>query len=214
MKKLLTVAALTAATCVSFGQGVVNFNNSSSTLISAGTVPNASTGTSMPGSSTRLYYFAVFMAPSGTVTGDDQAAPGYADPLWQTVGGMNVNHATAVGRLATTATAVVIPGVAGGGTADFIVRGWSSNAGATWAAALAFYNGGNPAQDMWLGSSEIGNNIILGDNGAIGTPTLFGVSGTQIGGFNMILYPSIPEPSSMALAGLGAASLLLFRRRK
>lgn len=213
MKKLLTVAALTAATCVSFGQGVVNFNNSSSTLISAGTVPNASTGTSMPGSSTRLFYFAIFVAPSGTVTGDDQAAPLPNDPLWQTVGGTNVNHATAVGRLATTATAVVIPGVAGGGTADFIVRGWSANAGASWAAALAFWNGGNPAQDMWLGSSEIGNNIILGDGAAIGTPTLFGVSGTQVGGFNMVLY-SVPEPSSMVLAGLGAASLLLFRRRK
>jgi len=48
---------------------------------------------------------------------------------------------------------------------------------------------------------------------APGTP-LFGASDTltQFRGFTMSVV--VPEPSTMVLAGLGAASLLLFRRRK
>jgi len=43
---------------------------------------------------------------------------------------------------------------------------------------------------------------------------LFGstASSSQFTGF--VLYTVVPEPSTMVLAGLGAASLLLFRRRK
>jgi hypothetical protein len=120
-----------------------------------------------------------------------------------------VNHATAAGRLATTAAAAQIPGIAGGSTADFIVRGWSATAGATYAEALATFNG--PTAVGFFGVSRIGNNIVLSDGAGIPVTTLFGVGGNQIGGFNLV---PVPEPSSMALAGLGAASLLIFRRRK
>jgi len=98
---------------------------------------------------------------------------------------------------------------------DFLVRGWSANAGATWAEALAFYNNGNPSADMYLGQSVIGNDLQLG-GGPIPVSGIFGVNPNQLNaGFNMGLVPGVvPEPTSMVLAGLGAASLLLFRRRK
>jgi hypothetical protein len=202
MKKLLTLAALVGATTVSFAQGTVNFANGSTSLISAG-------GAAAPLSGVVPINYALFLAPSTTVSAVGQAST-FTDPVFQTPNGAGtVNSATAVGRLlgvngyVTTAT----------GTADFLVRGWSANAGATWAAALAFYANGNPTADMWIGQSLIGNDIVLG-GGATPATTLFGAGATQVGGFNMTFVPAIPEPSSMVLAGLGAASLLLFRRRK
>ncbi|MGC3958706.1 MAG: hypothetical protein QM813_12435 [Verrucomicrobiota bacterium] len=205
MKKTLTTLALVAVTAASFAQGIVNFGNSSTTLISAN-------GTSIPGSATSTFYFAIFMAPSGTVTADFTTLPTAtaftAD--WGSALFTTVNHASAAGRLATTAAAAAIPGFAGGSTADFIIRGWSANVGTTYASALAAYNAGG--QGGVFGTSRVGNNIVLSDGAGIPVTTVFGVGGNQVGGFNLV--PVVPELSSMALAGLGAASLLIFRRRK
>jgi hypothetical protein len=208
MKKLLTMAALVGATTVSFAQGTVNFANSALTLISAGTAANHTSGPATPLSGVTAFNYALFLAPSTTVTSGGQSTT-FTDPVFQTSTGVgNVNSATAAGRMPTLNGYVTT----GSGTVDFLVRGWSANAGSTWAAALAFWNNGNPAQDMWLGQSVIGNDIILG-GGPTPATTLFGAGASQVGGFTMTYYPT-PEPTSMALAGLGAASLLMFRRRK
>jgi hypothetical protein len=207
MKKLLTIGALVSAATLSFAQGTVNFANGSTTLISAG-------GAAMPTSATGgTFNFAVFLAPSTTVNAVGlPSTPSYTDPLFQQEGvNGTVNSPTAVGRLVTR-NGVVVGGVAGS-TIDFIVRGWSANAGATWAEALAFYNGGSPSQAMYIGQSLIGNDLKLGDGAAVASTTLFGLTPVQVGGFNLALIPAVPEPTSMVLAGLGAASLLLFRRR-
>lgn len=208
MKKLvLTVAVVGALTC-SYAQGTFNFANTAGTLISAGGVSAAgAAGT---------YNYAVFFAPSTTVTTSGQSAGAFNNPVWQTVGGVNASVATA-GRMASLNGYTELTGTLPGGTiVDFIVRGWSANAGATWAAALAFYNNGSPSADMYIGQSVIGNDLQMG-GGAIPVSGLFGVNANQLNtGFNMALVPGgvVPEPSSMVLAGLGAASLLLFRRRK
>jgi len=208
MKILLTIGALISAATLSFAQGTVNFANGSTTLISAG-------GAAMPLSGTTLFNFAVFLAPSTTVDAAGLSSTGFNDPVFQQEGlAGSVNSPTAAGRLVTR-NGLFVGGVAGS-TIDFIVRGWSASAGATWTEALASWNNGAPAQDMYLGQSLIGNNLKLGDGAAVASTTLFGLTAVQVGGFNMQLYqgPIIPEPTSMVLAGLGAASLLLFRRRK
>jgi hypothetical protein len=38
--------------------------------------------------------------------------------------------------------------------------------------------------------------------------------GTAFQSFNLYTIATVPEPSTFALAGLGAAALLIFRRRK
>lgn len=203
MKNLLTLAALIGATTLSSAQGLVNFANTAATLISAG-------GASMGGSATAQYNFAVFLAPAGTVNASGQSSL-FTDPVFQTVAGTNVNGATA-GRLVSRSGLDV--GGSIGSTVDFVVRGWSANAGATWSQALTFWNNGSPTVDMYIGSSTVGNDLLLG-GGAIPVSSLFGAGANQVGGFTMGLVPGvIPEPTSMVLAGLGAASLLLFRRRK
>ena len=204
MKKILTLAALVGVTAVSFAQGTVNFQNSASTLLSAG-------GVALPNSAASPFNFAVFLAPSTTAGAAGQTAL-LTDPAFQTVAGVNVNSPTAAGRLVTRSALDV--GGSSGSTIDFIVRGWSANAGATWAEALAFWNNGSPSANMYIGSSTVGNDLVLG-GGAILAQSLFGVNGFQVTGFNMPLVSAVivPEPSSLVLAGLGAASLLAFRRR-
>ena len=203
MKKLLVMTALVGAVTVSFAQGTVNFQNSSTTLISAA-------GASAPTSATASFNFALFLAPSTTLGAAGQVIPLNA-PAFQVVSGTNVNSPTAVGRLVTRSALDV--GGSSGSTVDFVVRGWSANAGSTWQEALAFWNNGFPAANMYIGSSTGGNDIVLG-GGAILAQSLFGVNAFQVTGFNMAFVPVVPEPSSMVLAGLGAASLLMFRRKK
>lgn len=96
-----------------------------------------------------------------------------------------------------------------GSTIDFIIRGWSANAGATWVEALANWNNGVPLIPMFIGSSTVGNDLVIG-GGVISATQVFGVGQMQVSGFNMI---QIPEPSSLAFAGLGAVARWRFRRR-
>lgn len=167
----------------------------------------------MPGRDTSAFNFAVFLAPSTTVSADNLPAPLFDDPAWQFVGGYNTNTATA-GRLATISQ-MALNGYAAGSTVDFIVRGWSANAGDTWPQALSFFNNGSPPSDMYIGQSEIGNNLVLGDGIAIPTIMLFGVGGNQVNGFNMAgyVYP-FPEPASVTYLIIGAIVFQHQRRRR
>jgi hypothetical protein len=45
-----------------------------------------------------------------------------------------------------------------------------------------------------------------------GSPVLF--ADEPLLGFNVALSPVVPEPTTLALAGLGAAGMLLFRKRQ
>jgi len=208
MKKILLTLSVVGALSCSYAQGTFNFANTAGTLISANGVTTAGVAGD--------YIYAVFFAPSTTAAGSGQLGGAFTNPAFQTAGGTNSSVATA-GRMASrNGIAETTGALPSGSTVDFIVRGWSKNAGATWAEALAYYNNGAPATDMYLGQSVIGNDLVLG-GGAIPVNGLFGVNAFQLNaGFSMALIPGgvVPEPSSMALAGIGAASLLLFRRRK
>jgi hypothetical protein len=196
MKKLLTLAALVGTAAMSFGQGQISWNNTAGTLIS---VNGASMSPSTSPATT--YNFGLFIAPDGT------AAPtGVNDANWQFVGAYAVNSTAAAGagRLTNPGTAT-IAGYGIGTTVAFIIRGWQSTTGAgDWAAALPGLTA--------VGTSALGNALLGG--GAIPLPITFGTGAGQVGGFNITPTTIVPEPSSMVLAGLGAASLLLFRRRK
>jgi hypothetical protein len=109
-----------------------------------------------------------------------------------------------------------------------------TNSGSLLSTFQGTFAGGNP---LPLGISDGGNTVYLqmfvqtingqyeGWSSIISvTPLLSPASATPV--FNVVAGPNawnlltdmtlviVPEPSSMALAGLGAASLLMFRRRK
>lgn len=90
-----------------------------------------------------------------------------------------------------------VTGVAGGSVAVLQVRVWNTAAGATWAEANA-----NPLGIV--GASGL-VNITLSVPPAT-PPNMVGLTSWAV--------VPVPEPSSFALAGLGAAAMLIFRRRK
>jgi len=88
-----------------------------------------------------------------------------------------------------------IPGTVPGGTAFLQVYGWEGSA-ADYASALQ--------AGVATGFTPVFSQITGG--GALPVPSLSGMP-------NLVLTVA-PEPTTLALCGLGAASLLLFRRKK
>jgi len=94
------------------------------------------------------------------------------------------------------------------------LAGWSSAGGATTFNAAWVKSDGTAAASglpSLFGVSPIGSGVAGGGAQSLPTLQLFGgASGIQSG----FTLTGVPEPTSMALAGLGAAALLIFRRRK
>jgi len=133
------------------------------------------------------------------------AAQGVKAQLWYApLGTTDLSLFTALSSTAAVGTPLAgrfsggtqtIPGInPAGGSVAAIVRAFD---GATWATSFG------------QGQSAI-FTVDTGDPTSIpaGTPTSVAAL------FGPINVVTVPEPSSMALAGIGAASLLLFRRRK
>ncbi len=95
---------------------------------------------------------------------------------------------------------VVVPGVPVGGTAHIIVRAWDSSTGAFWDSAL---------------ERNCAPIIITGLGGGDIPPATFAMNsnfqGLQLGGPG---HGCIPEPSTYALAAIGAVGVLLAARRR
>jgi hypothetical protein len=197
MKKLLltlTVVAVSALTM--YGQGRVAFNNFvSGALVRVTADPlQAHAGQGAPNSLLdQNYSIQLRWAPQGTYA--TQAAFDAA-------------------VLGSSAASAFLPGVdAGyydGGSVPNPV-GTSMPVGAYTMQARAWYNGGNfatyDASFAALNNTGLSAFINISATASPSTPpnTLFNA---------FTVAAPIPEPSMFALAGLGAAALLLFRRRK
>jgi len=223
MKKLLTLAALLGAATISYGQGYIVFANPTG----ATTVKTNGSAVVAAGGSVGSWYYALLWAPT-TVTTVDASLSGW------TFGGMATNTATSGrmdGRNSSDGSAAAVAGLTGTSTADFVIVGWSANWGSDWATVFAgrpmttaATNGRidapiNGATSGWYGISPVatggatGGGIPLAPNGGPYN-TIFGTGVGFIGSWNLNYYSAIPEPSTFALAGLGAAALMIFRRRK
>jgi hypothetical protein len=121
------------------------------------------------------------------------APAGTTDPLLFTLVGNTVNVGVPLAGRFSGGT-YTVPTATPGGEATLLVRAY---VGTDWASALT-------RGESSIFTTPTGNPNTI----PAGTPTT--ISGLY-GPINMTI---VPEPTSMALAGLGAASLLLFRRRK
>jgi hypothetical protein len=209
MKKTLAILALTCVASFAFGQGQVAFVNTTTTLVSTNSALNgAATGTT--GSAVPGFYYGLFMAPINTVDANAFVFTGAYATNQAATG--RFNGGAGVGS-------PVLAGTPIGSSMAFLVRGWSANLGRDWNAVQSWIaswdaNGNSTTVAGYYGQSGIASSLLVG-GGATPISSPFGNAATQIQtGFTLGLHPVIPEPSSMALAGLGAATLLIFRRRK
>jgi len=230
-KTILTVAVLGAVASSAFAQGFAYFaaGAANSTKISTNSVINGGAAGRTAGDNT--YYYALFASSSQTsVSGNALAFSGTNNTYvfnaagWTFVGmGANTGATTGAGTSAATSqtlnggslyadNSLGVPGIAGGAAANVVAIGWSANIGSTLAAVEAWY--ANPTVLGWIGESRVGVGLTLGDNGLNSTPNVFGTATTQFNAFTLGEVAAVPEPGTIALAALGGASLLMFRRKK
>ena len=200
MKRTIIAFVLVAA-AAAFGQGTVNFLNDTVTL-------------STPPDRFIRFGFGFFpVFPPGTPAfGTNLQVQLYYGASTATAGSL-VAVSTAPARLRASTTTAPGTWSAGGfrtltgfdfgaGTVNLQVRLWDIADGATFEAALGRPGGPNG----FLAASPVFTYLIPASSGAPGGDFVM----KNFTGFSI----DIPEPSSFALAGLGAAALLIFRRRK
>jgi hypothetical protein len=191
MKKILLTTILAGSSLAAFGQGgvvIANGNNNSAhwNLVT-------STGAAAPiGTDVQLLWF---NGSSFQVVGT----------VLTTTAGNAGTFAPNGGLYFTGTQTTQLPTYAATGT--FEVQGWTGGF-ANYAAAVA--GGAYVGQTASFTAAEAN----LGTTPA-GTPGSITPSGAATGTqWNGDLVLVVPEPSTIALGGLGAAALLLFRRKK
>lgn len=218
MKKLILAAvAVTCAVSV-YAQGTVLFNNRTPAGTShvwgpspttpslslrgqgatdgpAGTTPYAASGMTLIGSTlvSGQKTFAQIIGANGADQAETSLVPQGGTTTFRTGTGAGF-------IVGTTVTLSTIP--KDSAVATLALAAWDNTSGnyGTWALAEAAWKDGLIA----AGYSAPVNVALIG--GDVNTPPNIGFTS-----FNLYF---IPEPSSMALAGLGAAALMIFRRRK
>ena len=126
-------------------------------------------------------------APGGSLT-----------PLATIVGAAAAGITVDFGRISDpTGLSRIVPGVAAGGPADLQVRLWMGSASSFQAAVAALA----PVAD---------SGRFTNPTGGVGQPPSLPAG---LSGMPALHITSVPEPSTLALAGLGAAALLMYRRR-
>jgi hypothetical protein len=207
MKKTLITTLLLAASLPAFSQGFLTWGNNptgfrapiygpapgATTLSVSGQsslgTPSGATVYSGPLLSGTGYTFAIYAGPAAAA--DSSALTLLVSTTFRTGTGALPNGLVNGGT-------VTVPGVAPGNPAKFQIRVWDLSTGATYDAAAI--RGASPViTSAALGGIDTAGNIVS-------TPATTGWTS-----FNIY---AVPEPSTFVLAGLGAASLLIFRRRK
>jgi hypothetical protein len=179
MKKLLVTLAAVLVSVSTFAQGTIKFNNRLTGQVDAPvSLPGGAGAGSQAGAMAQLYLIPatgdpVALTPATTFRTTSAAAMFY------------VNEPT---------TAVTVPGIAAGSTANIQLRVWIG--GSSYETASQF-----------IGESNI-IPVSLGGVPAQGAPIPDAVL-TGLQGFELRV---VPEPSTIALGVLGAAALL-YRRR-
>jgi hypothetical protein len=219
MKKLLVISAVVAAAAGANAQGLISFNNTSSAVskISVNTTPGSAVS-GLTGGAAGSYYYALFYSTTTAVdAGAGLVSTATTVPAYVTsnnsfsFSGAYAQSSATAGRVTGSASQAV-NGVGLAGSANFVIIGWSANIGSTVASLAAYLAAPSLISGNYgyVGESSV-VNLTLGDGGSVPTPNA--LSGSAIPGFVLGAVAPAPEPTTIALAGLGGLSLLAFRRK-
>ena len=187
MKKLILTAALGVACISAFAQGTLNFANAGVGYQAKVTDVNTGLGLSGAGWMADLFWAA------GTVANSTQLAALNAPATFSTVASQ---AGFFFGGPRTVPTAPNVP-------ITVQVRVWDTASGSTWAQAIG-------TAGARVGESVLFSITLANPNA---TPAGIPVGMNGIGGNPFTVGP-VPEPSTLALAGLGLAGMMMLRRRK
>jgi hypothetical protein len=238
MKKILTAISLMVGTAFLYGQGSIEIynigaanGNSTNTSISVFANGSGSGGIGgLTGTAANGFYYTLLIAAWGGAAPADTPTAG---PWSQAVNASTSLPATATNylvaggmRAAGGSTGLNINSWPAATTNYFMLVGWSANLGSTWAEVSTELGAGWSAASILAQTGvaySSGNNYFFGVSPVAytfsgsptpGTPTsIFGGTGLTAGITLDEVLP-IPEPSTIALAGLGGLAMLMFRRRK
>lgn len=222
MKKIIAIslAAVTLAGTSAFGQGYFQFQTGKSQAYDGFTTPGASAA----GATVTV---AFLWAASGStvslpltstpITGNSLTVESYTDAqAWTAILGsgftpaVNANGSTAAVQLTAANGSVSY----NGGT-SFGVQGTATSASATpYALYLVGWGGGySTLAAAAAAHAPVGwSSVFTYTAGANASSSIanFAAASPNFG----VFFPVVPEPTTLALAALGGASLLLFRRKK
>ena len=203
MKKLILTLTLVAAVVSAYGQGTVAFSNNALSRNSLGTSGQVAT-------TAGLLKYGLWYGVGSAGAVNTTAAP------WV----IGVNSTTGLGLIASSADGKTALGNVSLGTDTSVneqdvwatIIAWSAQY-ADWQAGKAAFDAGTIGTAFFQWAPVNLNS--LGNPAISGVPIWEGATGTNPRLFNAAVIPvAVPEPTSFALAGLGAAALLIFRRRK
>ncbi|HYG33847.1 MAG TPA: PEP-CTERM sorting domain-containing protein [Clostridia bacterium] len=211
MKKLLLIAAGLSFAASVFAQGTIVFNNRLTGSLVTHVYYNPAVNSSVIGNGandtpagTTSWAGYTALDGSGFMATLRCASGAGVDPTLLQWAGATTTFRSGAGAGFINGTTLTLPNVAkDAAAATFQMFAWDNRSGnyGTAAAAFSAWQAGTIA----AGFSNPFNVTKIG--GDFNTPP--NMDGLQ--SFNIY---TVPEPSSLALAGLGAAAMLIFRRRK
>ena len=224
---ILTALALTAGLTLAHAQGTINIVTTVATVETNGPTIGAAAGTAWDyevldmtstafaalSSPHQAGAYGLLANPTDVSLWTDSGVSGFGQNLH--AGGINsglAGNATAANWAAPTSNVV---GYSSAPSYDYYtVLGWNASAG-NWATVEPLLASGE--EPAIFGQTAIAYNY-AGGNG-LPSVALFGPSGTGLAGSGGLpttgaLILTSPEPTTLALAGLGGIAMLFLRRRK
>jgi hypothetical protein len=205
MKKLVLTVAASLACVAAFAQGKIAFANDSLHLVYYGPSAGSLAGSGVTSSN---------MPVGVTLVADLYGGTSTSSLTLQTTTTFSVT----AGRFATVN--FTTPSAGPAGAAEFFQVQIRNNAFQTEAASEAAGSwGGHSGIFSTVSGASLAYSSIVNPNApasstwGIGNFDMGAATGLP-GALGAISVQSIPEPTSFALAGLGAAAMLIFRRRK
>jgi hypothetical protein len=198
MKKLLLTCALVAAVTAAFAQGTVQFSNGTLSKMSL-VSPGVSTVV-IP--TTASFSFGLFYGVNQSTS------------LSLLTSQFGINSTSSAGIIVnpldrkSAMNTIPLGTETSGGETDIWVqmKGWDASFGTDWLKASE--------QGTYFGASAIRNIGGLGPSTGPGVAIWQSATGTSLLTMPAFGLTLVPEPTTLALAGMGVASLLIFRRRK